>query len=263
MPGKKVPQELWGYAIDFLRDDKASLKRCSLVCRGWLPPTRLHLFSTFEVDTRRDPLAEFAKLRDASADILKTPIRRYIRRLRLVLRDADDTLPMLMYPEDALKPIPPLPNVTCLVLEYSRQRAPDTDQYWRRLMTLVPKVTSLELSDILFHSNEDIVSILIALPHLRQLRLDRVFLFSMLSESSDTTSTLDLVPQSIDEVEVDLVTCSPGIIQRLLTAPLGASLRKLVCCLREGHGIEQEIFQSILQRSAGSLEIIELTIKGG
>ncbi|RDX44471.1 hypothetical protein OH76DRAFT_1359600 [Lentinus brumalis] len=40
----QLPAELWDMAIDFLHDDKSSLKSCSLVCHSWLSSTRYHLF---------------------------------------------------------------------------------------------------------------------------------------------------------------------------------------------------------------------------
>lgn len=41
-----VPLELWDNIIDHLWDNCKSLATCSLVCRAWLPSTRIHLFHT-------------------------------------------------------------------------------------------------------------------------------------------------------------------------------------------------------------------------
>ena len=41
-----LPQETIQAFIDHLHDDKASLKACSLVCKAWTDPPRLHLFAT-------------------------------------------------------------------------------------------------------------------------------------------------------------------------------------------------------------------------
>ncbi|KIP02378.1 hypothetical protein PHLGIDRAFT_297748 [Phlebiopsis gigantea 11061_1 CR5-6] len=40
-----LPQELIDYVMDFLHDDRASLRVCTLVSHTWLPAGRLHLFS--------------------------------------------------------------------------------------------------------------------------------------------------------------------------------------------------------------------------
>ncbi|KAL6307184.1 hypothetical protein BKA93DRAFT_727983, partial [Sparassis latifolia] len=39
-----VPPEVHNLFIDELRDDKASLVSCALVCRAWNPYSRRHLF---------------------------------------------------------------------------------------------------------------------------------------------------------------------------------------------------------------------------
>ncbi|KAF5386064.1 hypothetical protein D9615_002700 [Tricholomella constricta] len=44
-PIPRLPQELVDHIIDHLYDDPLTLTSCSLVCRQWLPTSRLHLFS--------------------------------------------------------------------------------------------------------------------------------------------------------------------------------------------------------------------------
>jgi hypothetical protein len=39
----RLPQELCDYVIDYLHCNRAALKACSLVCKDWLPASRLHL----------------------------------------------------------------------------------------------------------------------------------------------------------------------------------------------------------------------------
>jgi hypothetical protein len=38
----RLPQELWDCVIDHLHLDQAALRTCSLVCKDWLPTSRLH-----------------------------------------------------------------------------------------------------------------------------------------------------------------------------------------------------------------------------
>ncbi|KAI3607138.1 hypothetical protein WG66_007910 [Moniliophthora roreri] len=43
----RVPQEIIDHIIDFIPEDKPTLKRCSLTSRAWIPRTRYHLFDDF------------------------------------------------------------------------------------------------------------------------------------------------------------------------------------------------------------------------
>ena len=53
MVNPTVPPELVDRVIDHLHDDKPSLGRCALVCHGWLPSSRLHLFEWVRIDSAR------------------------------------------------------------------------------------------------------------------------------------------------------------------------------------------------------------------
>ncbi|KAF9263749.1 hypothetical protein L218DRAFT_987391 [Marasmius fiardii PR-910] len=53
-----LPQELVDQIIDHLHNDISSLKSCTLVCRAWLPTSRLHLFSKIRLDIPRTLLDE-------------------------------------------------------------------------------------------------------------------------------------------------------------------------------------------------------------
>jgi hypothetical protein len=46
---QRVSVELIDWVLDFLHDDFDTLKNCSLVCKAWLPTTRLHLFESVVV----------------------------------------------------------------------------------------------------------------------------------------------------------------------------------------------------------------------
>ncbi|TFK32268.1 hypothetical protein BDQ12DRAFT_617414, partial [Crucibulum laeve] len=43
------PRELIDMMIDFLHKDRQALKQCSLVCRGWVPATRYHLYGSWSI----------------------------------------------------------------------------------------------------------------------------------------------------------------------------------------------------------------------
>jgi hypothetical protein len=48
-----LPQELLDFIIDFLFDDKQSLKACSLTCRAFLSASRLHIFTQMHLQPER------------------------------------------------------------------------------------------------------------------------------------------------------------------------------------------------------------------
>ncbi|KAH9950671.1 hypothetical protein B0H21DRAFT_504688 [Amylocystis lapponica] len=45
----RLPPEIIDYIISFLSDDKRSLCRCALTCRGWLTSSRFHLFNYLQI----------------------------------------------------------------------------------------------------------------------------------------------------------------------------------------------------------------------
>lgn len=49
-----LPTEVEENAIDYCADDIATLRRCALTCRDWLPRSRIHLFSAIRLSTRED-----------------------------------------------------------------------------------------------------------------------------------------------------------------------------------------------------------------
>ena len=52
--GFTLPTELTDIIIDLLRDDTTCLRRCSLVCKAWIPPTRRHLFHEISIGPNDD-----------------------------------------------------------------------------------------------------------------------------------------------------------------------------------------------------------------
>ncbi|KAK0497738.1 hypothetical protein EDD18DRAFT_1159106 [Armillaria luteobubalina] len=49
LPNQILPPELCDIIIDFLHTDRASLISCSIVCKSWLPASRLHLWETLKL----------------------------------------------------------------------------------------------------------------------------------------------------------------------------------------------------------------------
>ena len=68
----EVPPEIVDRTIDYLHDDKGSLKSCSLVSRTWHNTSRFHLFRTIHVKARlndnKRPFAHFLRFFDTAPD---------------------------------------------------------------------------------------------------------------------------------------------------------------------------------------------------
>ncbi|KAJ7600021.1 hypothetical protein C8J56DRAFT_1156617 [Mycena floridula] len=72
-------QEIFDLIIDYNHDKPRFLKKCSLVCRGWLPSSRLHLLAHTSVDiNKRSELAWMKVIRSPLATI-----GHYIRSVQL------------------------------------------------------------------------------------------------------------------------------------------------------------------------------------
>ncbi|TDL26661.1 hypothetical protein BD410DRAFT_836514 [Rickenella mellea] len=77
---RKLSAELTDIIIDYLCDDRPSLRSCSLVCRSWLPSSRFHLISTLELDFYSDFEKRFPIISS-----LDSTIPPYVRHLKLAV----------------------------------------------------------------------------------------------------------------------------------------------------------------------------------
>ncbi|KAF9027632.1 hypothetical protein BDZ89DRAFT_886962, partial [Hymenopellis radicata] len=57
-----LPQELVDSIVDHLHDDAAALQHCARVCRGWLPASRVHLFSRIHLEINHSVNARCTRL---------------------------------------------------------------------------------------------------------------------------------------------------------------------------------------------------------
>ncbi|KAI0076450.1 hypothetical protein K474DRAFT_1622892, partial [Panus rudis PR-1116 ss-1] len=65
-----LPPELVDEAIDHLWNDIRSLQSCSLVCKAWLPSSRLHLFRTVRL-RKADDCAKLSSIVESSPIIAR------------------------------------------------------------------------------------------------------------------------------------------------------------------------------------------------
>ena len=82
MRSPMLPPEVSEQWIDYLRDDRATLKACSLTCREWAPPTRRYLLEHVKVQSAPGWL-RFLKTLQRSPEI-GTDIGQYIHRLEFM-----------------------------------------------------------------------------------------------------------------------------------------------------------------------------------
>jgi hypothetical protein len=75
----KVPPELTDRIIDFLHSDRKALKTCALVCKSWIPSSRLHLFETLYLTTS-NKILELTNLLGSNDS---TTIERHVRTLKI------------------------------------------------------------------------------------------------------------------------------------------------------------------------------------
>ncbi|EMD30983.1 hypothetical protein CERSUDRAFT_100782 [Gelatoporia subvermispora B] len=92
----RLPPELTDRIIDFLHDDIPALANCGLVCRTWLPSSRLHLFRRIEIlqpVTTMLAWSQRAESRDKFEDLIRTSprLRHYVGELVVTLASEYDT----------------------------------------------------------------------------------------------------------------------------------------------------------------------------
>ena len=74
----RIPPELTDRIIDFLHSDRQALATCALVCKSWIPSSRLHLFETLYLASSKIlKLTHFLDSNDST-------IERHVRTLKVV-----------------------------------------------------------------------------------------------------------------------------------------------------------------------------------
>ncbi|OCH89643.1 hypothetical protein OBBRIDRAFT_655019 [Obba rivulosa] len=84
LPSVLLPQDVIGMIIDFLHDDQAALRTCSMACKSWLHPCRFHLFYEIRL-TCHERLKRFVGL---AAPL--SYLGPYIRILRVTINSPED-----------------------------------------------------------------------------------------------------------------------------------------------------------------------------
>jgi hypothetical protein len=70
-----LPAELFDSIIDYLHNNPGTLRRCSRVCKSWLPASRFHIFGFVRVEEKN--AQRFVEI------VLASVVREYIREIRI------------------------------------------------------------------------------------------------------------------------------------------------------------------------------------
>lgn len=171
-PQERLPTELLDYVIDFLHDDTAALRNCSLVCHAFVSSARFHLFQDVTIKQWT-----FSRAMDLFTD--KSPeLATYIRRLRFetglkdveaMQRKVDGSEPHKKTAEFFTALAPLAHNVLDLTL----RAVPIDKDSLEQLSSNFPKMTSFTVSDCWFRSFSDVDKVLRAHPLITSLRCGR------------------------------------------------------------------------------------------
>ncbi|EMD35006.1 hypothetical protein CERSUDRAFT_96920 [Gelatoporia subvermispora B] len=156
-----VPSELTDRIIDFLYNDKSSLKACSLTCRTWLPSSRFHKFRSIEIQPH--DLPRFEEILQAIPQI-----GPYFRHIKVEFCEAEHI--------DCFDSIARgLANLRTLDIALEIRYDAREDHESLLKVASVESVTQLSLCcECSYHDADHIAEILGWFPNLQDLRLEDV-----------------------------------------------------------------------------------------
>jgi hypothetical protein len=155
---ENLPQELIAVIVDNIRDDTATLKTFSLVCRAWTNAARDHLFATLTIHDRC-----IGRMRNADFTSTYTP---FLRHLHLFLPGQDpcwrEVIPLL-----ADFRTPRLRSLIVSALRWRSLLPSEQSAFISRFRSIV----CLQLNIYLVNQLTDFATITCSLPHLEELIL--------------------------------------------------------------------------------------------
>jgi len=174
MSGSKVPSELADAIIDQLCEDKATLAKCSTVCKAWLARSRHYHFEhiTLSYQDRARNIAFIALCNSSLSTI--TP---YIRSLRL----EEGRAPFQRWIIEILPKLMVFSAVQSLTVENTT--FPLDSPLMTTLFSSFPMLTKLSLVWAYFRSFAQIISVICACPLLEHLSLDGIHYWNTVHQS--------------------------------------------------------------------------------
>ncbi|KAH9942581.1 hypothetical protein B0H21DRAFT_524211 [Amylocystis lapponica] len=275
-----VPSELCDRIIDFLWDTPVALMNCSLTCKLWLPSSHYHMFRSKLVELRRrDDWKLFETLLRGSAEA-STGLTNYICNLKIVAfgeyQPVGCTWLTLVGPGTMLHQL--LAGLSAV-----RRLVIDGDNYYYGFEEIaylqfihflcesafMPSLTTLQLCSIVFETHDDLLRVLSACLPLASLDLKNCYvrhgpLPSVLPMSDISSGSMRRI-----RLDGDLgIVMNSSTLSSLCEAPLwllqGSTYelcpRRLTwdgCVTANG----QPLLRDLLQRTASSLEHVDLTLR--
>ncbi|EKM55204.1 uncharacterized protein PHACADRAFT_120331 [Phanerochaete carnosa HHB-10118-sp] len=270
--GPMLPPELFDETLDHLWDDTNALRTCSLVCRDWVPTTRLHLFRTVRLSSET-ACTEFSALSENSP-----AIARCVRKLTISAqysgvgadsRGIEDDEWVNASAEIA-RTLGVHGRVNTLAL--SRLRWTSLEQCTRDAYKAVFRgVKTLLLFEVRFHASGDVLEFLDAFPDLEELYFHAV---SWDFESAAPASPVSAVEwisraqllESDKKMHLSYLFLDPRssptlVTEWILSHPLEQKLRTIQLCWRELDNTKA--LGDLLQASGSSLERLQVEFPAG
>lgn len=165
-----LPQEVQNIIIDYLEDNKASLKSCALSMRCWLNQCCQHLHRVaYVTGISQDDTDRYTGTTSEVAQYVQEV--RYASHMYTVANSILFFHNLFAVPLSMLLRFPSAKGLRMSMLSFSRCSLDDTDA----LAGAFPHLTKLSLQACTFESFEDFMVILSAFPHVQTLVLSDVF----------------------------------------------------------------------------------------
>ena len=85
-----IPQEISDYIVDFLHDEKKTLRQCCLVSKSWVPRAQQHLFYEISFKNYIPPVAWKLSFPDPANSPVKFVRSLVVDRLSITAADAEE-----------------------------------------------------------------------------------------------------------------------------------------------------------------------------
>ncbi|EIW55920.1 uncharacterized protein TRAVEDRAFT_60048 [Trametes versicolor FP-101664 SS1] len=248
-----LPIELYEHAIDSLGDE-ASLKATSLVCRAWLPRSRLNLFRVIELSLAGD-LDRLAGLLSHAPHLAA-----YVEEIDIsensflgVLRPAQTIaarLPVVLSAHSLVQPrLLTIHDQAWLPTRY------DPDYLFS--LSRLSSVTSLDLFDVIFTTLADFSIVLRALSHLTSLSVKHLDCHRQMDP--ETASDIGCILPSLTSLRASSYhpTTVVDWLFRHVSMP---SLRSLECEYEFSHPDNRQALGELWENAGETLEDISINI---
>lgn len=269
--GPSLPPELFDETLDHLWDDIKTLRTCSLVCRSWVPTTRLHIFRTVRLSSEA-ACSQFSTLLENSP-----AIARCVRKLTISAQYAGVGADNRGIEDDAwvnasaeiARRLGQHGRVNTLAL--SRLRWTSLAQSTRDAYKAVFRgVKTLLLFEVRFHASGDVLEFLDAFPDLEELYFHAVSWDFESTTPAAPASTAELISRSVsqegDKMHLSYLFLDPRssptlVTEWILSHPSEQKLRTIQLCWRELDSTKA--LGDLLQASGSSLERLQVEFPSG